>query len=140
MKTTKNFIIAAVCIGIISISSCKKDVELQKENPIVPGSATSFKEMKVNTAFNWKSAHVVALKVEAANAPIKITNTLIVKTESGDIIFKKLQNMNDSYTGALTLPTSIKKVIINFGSITKTVDIVGSTINFNFITESIQVD
>lgn len=140
MKTIKSITVTAILLGIISMASCKKDVELQKENPVIPGSATSFKEMKVSPTFNWKSAQVVALKVEAANSPITITNTLIVKTESGEVIFKKLQNMNDSYTGALTLPTSLKKVVISFGSITKTVDIVGSTINFNFVTESIPVE
>jgi hypothetical protein len=120
--------------------SCKKDVELQKENPVIPGSAASFKEMKVNPAFNWKSARVVTLKIESSITPIKILNTLVVKAESGEVIFKKLQNMDETYIGYLTLPNSMNKVVVSFGSITKTVDIVSNTINFNFVTESIPVE
>lgn len=140
MKNIKSFTVAAILLGMISMPSCKKDVELQKENPVTPGSAASFKEMKVNTAFNWKSARVVTLKIEASITPIKILNTLVVKAESGEVIFKKLQNMDETYIGYLTLPNSMKKVVINFGSITKTVDIVSNTIDFNFVTESIPVE
>ena len=140
MKNIKSITVAAILLGIISMSSCKKDVELQKENPVIPGSAASFKEMKVNPAFNWKSARVVSLKIEALILPIKISNTLVVKAESGEVIFKKLQNMDEAYIGYLTLPNSINKVVVSFGSITKTVDIVSNTINFNFVTESIPVE
>lgn len=140
MKNIKSITVAAILLGIISMSSCKKDVELQKENPIIPGSAASFKEMKVNPAFNWKSSRVVTLKIEASNTPIKISNTLVVKTENGEVIFKKLQNMDETYIGYLTLPNNMKKVVISFGSISKSVDIVSNTIDFNFVTESIPVE
>ena len=140
MKNRKTITVLAILMGIISVTSCKKDVDLQNPTPVVPGSAASFKEMKVNPAFNWKSARVVSLKIEALILPIKISNTLVVKAESGEVIFKKLQNMDETYIGYLTLPNSMNKVVVSYCSITKTVDIVSNTINFNFVTESIPVE
>jgi hypothetical protein len=83
---------------------------------------------------------VVTLKIEASITPIKISNTLVVKAESGEVIFKKLQNMNEAYIGYITLPNSMKKVNVSFGSISKTVDIVENTIDFNYVSESIPVE
>jgi hypothetical protein len=140
MKNIKSITAATVIMGIISLHSCKKDVELQVPTTVVPGSATTFKEIKVNPSFNWKSARVVTLKIEASITPIKISNTLVVKAESGEVIFKKLQNMNEAYIGYITLPNSMKKVNVSFGSISKTVDIVENTIDFNYVSESIPVE
>jgi|DEB19_MinimDraft_2_1074335.scaffolds.fasta_scaffold01327_2 hypothetical protein len=133
MIKIKPFAIAAVFIGIISISSCKKDLELQKTLPNANVSPTHFKEIKVVPTFNWKSTKVISLNVMAANTPIEITNTLVVKTETGDVVFSKLQKMNEAYIGNITLPLKAEKVIISYGTIVKTIAINNGNVVMNYL-------
>ena len=48
--------------------------------------------------------------------------------------------MNEACTTNLTVPTSLKKVVVSYGSIVKTIDISNNKIDFNFITETTIVE
>jgi predicted transposase/invertase (TIGR01784 family) len=76
---------------------------------------------------------VISINVEALNPELDITNTLFVKSESGEVLLTKLHKMNESYTANLTVPLKTTKVIVNFGSIVKTVSINNGSAVINFI-------
>jgi hypothetical protein len=65
---------------------------------------------------------------------------LVVKTETGTIIYKKLQKMNEDFTTYLELPSNLKKVVVTYGSIVKTIEVINNKIDFNFITETTVVE
>lgn len=123
-------------VFVLSISmavfGCKKVENASNiDNPV-----TNFKQIVTNPNFNWSNTNQVTLKIAAANTPVLIANTLVLKTESGDVLLKKHHKINESFLGTITLPKSIKKVIVTYGSIQKTVAITNNTIDFNFVTES----
>jgi hypothetical protein len=127
MKHTKS-ILSFLFIGAIGLSACKKESLLQPEtlNNETFSDVSAFKQLKVQSNFNWKLTNEITLNVIAFPATVKIENTLTVKTESGEVVFKKLQQMNQPFTGKILLPSKESKLIISFGSISKTVDIINN--------------
>jgi len=103
-------------------------------------TVTSFKQIKVDPSFNWKSTKVISINVEALNPELDITNTLFVKSESGEVLLTKLHKMNESYTANLTVPLKTTKVIVNFGSIGKTVSINNGSAVINFIKTKLETN
>lgn len=137
----KEYLVAITLIAFtqIAFTSCKK-VENAEAKPVITPTVTNFKQIKADPTFNWKSTSNVKLTIAAANTPVTITNTLVIKTEAGVIIYKKLQKMNEDYTTNLVVPSSLKKVVVTYGSIVKTIDISNNKIDFNFITETTVVE
>jgi hypothetical protein len=130
MKNLKTSVFVLL-IGVFVFGCKKVENASSSEKPI-----TNFKQIVSSPDFNWKNTHQVNLKIAAANVPVAISNTLVITTETGETIFKKLHKMNESFLAPITLPKSVKKVIITYGSIKKTVAVANQTIDFNFITES----
>jgi hypothetical protein len=130
----KEYFLAVALLAMIQVTftSCKKLEDVEPKTVIVP-TVTSFKQIKVDPSFNWKSTKVISINVEALNPELDITNTLFVKSESGDVLLTKLHKMNESYTANITVPLKTTKVIVNFGSIVKTVSINNGSAVINFI-------
>lgn len=130
----KEYFLAVALLALIQITftSCKKLEDVEPKTVIVP-TVTSFKQIKVDPSFNWKSTKVISINVEALNPELEITNTLFVKSESGEVLLTKLHKMNESYTANITVPLKTTKVIVNFGSIVKTVSIKNGSAVINFI-------
>lgn len=130
----KEYFLAVALLAMIQVTftSCKKLEDVEPKTVIVP-AVTSFKQIKVDPSFNWKSTKVISINVEALNPELDITNTLFVKSESGDVLLTKLHKMNESYTANITVPLKTTKVIVNFGSIVKTVSINNGSAVINFI-------
>ena len=130
----KEYFLAVALLALIQVTftSCKKLEDVEPKTVIVP-TVTSFKQIKVDPSFNLKSTKVISINVEALNPELDITNTLFVKSESGEVLLTKLHKMNESYTANLTVPLKTTKVIVNFGSIVKTVSINNGSAVINFI-------
>ncbi len=137
----KEHLLVFVLIALIqtTFTSCKKLENAESKTETTP-KITNFKQIKVDPSFDWKSTSNVTLNIAAANTPVTITNTLVVKTETGVVIYKKLQKMNEAFTTSLVVPSSLKKVVVSYGSIVKTIDITNKRIDFNFITETTLVE
>jgi len=137
MKNTKS-ILGFLIIGAVGLSACKKEslLQLETSNNETFSDVSSFKDLKVQSNFNWKLTNEITLDVIAFPAPVKIENTLTVKTESGEVVFKKLQQMNQPFTGKVLLPSKETKLIISFGSISKTVDIINNRVEFDYLIEN----
>ena len=126
-----------VCfIVLLLAASCKKD--FTKDHPVNNNNNTAqpkqFKEIKASNQFEWKTSQIVMLSVKGMETAIPITNTLIVRTTDGNEIMRKLHQMDQDYLAAIEFENHIKKVVISYGSIVKTIDIVNARIDFDFVT------
>jgi hypothetical protein len=132
MKKSHISIVVLIALIQITFTSCKKLENAERKTVIAP-TVSSFKQIKADPSFNWKNTKVVSLNVIAANLPTEITNTLIVKSESGDVLFRKVQNMNETYVGNLTVPSKTEKLIISYGTIVKTLNIANGNVVMNYL-------
>jgi len=132
MKKEYPLVIAMILLLQTTFTSCKKLESADTKIEPTP-TVTNFKQIKADPSFDWKSTKVISINVEALNPELDITNTLFVKSESGDVLLTKLHKMNESYTANLTVPLKTTKVIVNFGSIVKTVSINNGSAVINFI-------
>lgn len=120
----------AVLIAILSLSGCKKTEEAVPETP-----KTIF-DLKVSPSFDWKTTKLLTVTVTGMEYPLTIKNTLYIKSVDGKSIFyNNLHEMNKSYTLQVAVPAYLDKIVISFGTISKTKDIVGTTVNFDYIVE-----
>lgn len=131
MKNIKSILILLFISSFIM--SCKKDLMSVGDPSITP--INSFKEIKTSTNFDWKTSAPVLINITPIPTLSNITNTLLIKTENGDVVFSKLQTMSESFSGEVLVPTKIKKLVVSFGSISKTLDIENNQINFNYLVQ-----
>ena len=113
--------------------SCKKDLMSVGDPSITP--VNSFKEIKTSTNFDWNTSTPVLINITPLPTLSNITNTLLIKTENGDVVFSKLQTMSEAFSGEVLVPTKITKLVVSFGSISKTLDIENNQINFNYLVQ-----
>lgn len=137
MKTLKS-ILGLLIISSITLVSCKKDyipeVEAAKKSTDVSKLA-NFKDIKVNSSFDWKSTKEITIVLQPLNTPIKINNTLIVKTEKGEVLFSKLQTISEAFSGKILIPSNLNKLVVSYGTIRKTETINNNQVNFNYMVE-----
>jgi hypothetical protein len=138
MKNLKTIIFALALIST-GLVSCKKDyipeVEASRK-PIDASKVVNFKDIKVSSSFDWKSTKEITINLQPLSTPVKINNTLVVKTEKGDVLFSKLQTMNEAFTGKILVPASVTNLVISFGTISKTETITNNQVNFNYMVEA----
>ncbi len=138
MKNLKSIILilALISTGLVS---CKKDyineVEASKK-PIDASKVVNFKDIKVSSAFDWKSTKEININIQPLSTPVKINNTLFVKTEKGEVLFSKLQTMSEAFSGKIIVPSNLNNLVISFGTISKTETITNNQVNFNYIVET----
>ncbi len=119
-----------VLIALLSLSGCKKTEEVLPENP-----QTIF-DLKVSSSFDWKTTKSLTVNVAGMEYPLTITNTLYIKSVDGKSVFyNNLHEMNKSYTLQVAVPAYLDKIVISYGTISKTMDIVGTTVNFDYFVE-----
>jgi len=138
MKNVKTIICALALIST-GLVSCKKDYISEVEasrKPIDASKVVNFKDIKVSSSFDWKSTKEITINLQPLSTPVKINNTLVVKTEKGDVLFSKLQTMNEAFTGKILVPASLTNLVISFGTISKTETITNNQVNFNYMVEA----
>jgi hypothetical protein len=138
MKNLK--LIAGIAL-LVAASSCTKvkDVE-STPNTYKPGS---FKEIKVADNFNWNTTNNISLNVQGFESISPIRNTFIVSSEDQkEIYFASNKLMSESFKADFDLPIHVKKIKVNFGTISKVIDVNSKTITFDYLmqapTEEIQ--
>ncbi|MCX6185902.1 MAG: hypothetical protein NTU43_02755 [Bacteroidetes bacterium] len=138
MKNLKSiiFLLALISTGLVS---CKKDyiseVEASKK-PMDVSKVVNFKDIKVSSSFDWKSTKEITINLQPLSTPVKINNTLLVKTEKGEVLYSKLQTMNEAFTGKILVPSNLTHLVVSFGSISKIETITNNQVNFNYIVET----
>lgn len=121
-----------VILLVITLISCKKvDVNPSDNSP------KSTKELIVNSNFNWKTSKEITLNViglKSVNSQIQ--NTLYVKSSIGDTTYyNDILVMNTDYIIKFTVPTTETKIVLVYGSKTKTIDLLSNEITFDYIIE-----
>jgi hypothetical protein len=129
MKKSKLFAGLAL---VIAVSACTKvkDVEI---NPTVVKPA-SFKEIKVSDNFLWKTTASISIHVQGFNSIVPVTKTFIVSSEDQkEVYYAANALMSESFKAQFSLPTYVKKVKVNYGTISKLIDVNANSINFDYL-------
>lgn len=113
-------------------------VSCRKIDDVTPSdSPKPTKELNINSSFNWKTSKEVTLNVIGLkNVSPQIKNTLYIKSTIGDTTYyKDLLIMNTDYTIKFTVPSTETKVVLIYGSKSKTLDLLSNEITFDYIIE-----
>jgi len=116
---------------IITLISCKK-VDINPSDTPKPT-----KELIVNSNFDWKTSKEITLNIiglKSVNS--QILNILYVKSSIGDTTYyMDILVMNADYIIKFTVPTTETKIVLVYGSKTKTIDLLSNEIAFDYIIE-----
>lgn len=113
------------------LSSCNK---IDNVTPDTYKSST--KDLIVQSNFNWKTSKEITLDVIGLKeVNPTISNTLYIKSSIGDTIYKDLLIMNTDYIIKFVVPSTETKVVLIYGSKTKTIDLLSNVISFDYIIE-----
>ena len=113
-------------------------VSCRKIDDVTPSdSPKPTKELNINSSFNWKTSKEVTLNVIGLkNVSPQIKNTLYINSTIGDTTYyKDLLIMNTDYTIKFTVPSTETKVVLIYGSKSKTLDLLSNEITFDYIIE-----
>jgi len=91
----------------------------------------------VNSTFDWKTSKEITLNIIGLKkVNPQIINILSVKSFVGDTTYyKDFLKMNTDYVIKFNVPSTENKVIIIYGSKTKTIDLLSNEITFDYIIE-----
>ncbi|OYU96358.1 MAG: hypothetical protein CFE21_08145 [Bacteroidetes bacterium B1(2017)] len=132
MKNLKTIAILAL-VALFALPSCKKDLvnkyESAKTTPVA-SSAKSVKEIKAPASFSWNTTKTVGFDFKGiAGDARKSTLTLIA--EDNTVLFRKLQNADENYTGTIELPTAASKVFVLYNGIKTEMPVSASNLNIS---------
>jgi len=83
--------------------------------------------------FNWAMTQDVPIRVSGLNTLVPIRNTMVIADEEGNLILKRQNQMGEDYDLLVSVPSTTKRLVITFGSISKSFDITGDTIDFDYL-------
>ncbi len=129
MKPIRTFAIFILGATII-LNSCKKS----EVDPMPPAPVpTTLNELKAPDSFNWSTAQTVELMITGLPTVIPVKNTLIISRPDGQILFSRLHTMSEDLTVKITVPSIDKKLVIKYGTVSYTADILNNQAKFSFI-------
>jgi hypothetical protein len=120
-----------VITTVFILSGCRKT-----ESPVIPETQETIFDLQVSPEFDWKTMKTVSVNISGLSVPVKIRNTFYVKSVDGKAIyFNDLLEMDQNYTLRVTIPAYVTQMVASYGTISKTLDINGNAINFDYIVE-----
>ncbi|GAB1447232.1 MAG: hypothetical protein L6Q78_08035 [Bacteroidia bacterium] len=130
MKKTAILMLASASLLV----SCKKDLIEKAEENRQNTTAKAFKELKTSADFNWSTKQDVELSITGLATAVPITNTLKISSADGKIVYNSLfYTMETSSTIKVSLPSIVKELRIDFGTISKVVKVESGKAKFDFI-------
>lgn len=112
-----------------SLTSCRKDIESIKPNPNVGSTnAKTIAELKAPAVFNWNTSNLITVSLKGITGDVR-KSTLKITTPENAVIFQKLQNLSDNFTGVIEVPSFTKNVIVSFNGVSTTYDITSCKID-----------
>ncbi len=127
----KNFFLLTLFALFGLLSSCKKD----SNNDTPAKSASNINELSPSASFDWSTTQQVTLDVTGQPVPVEIKHLLKVKDQNGVLLFSIYHKMSNNLNIKFEIPADVKKVAVEYGKITKNVDVVAKTIKFKFAPE-----
>lgn len=122
----KTLIICLIATGSI-LSACVKE---PLQTPPV-----SIQDQVIPQSFDWSMVQSVTVNVTGLNTPVPITNSLQVANESGNFYLRKLALMSDTLSLTISVPKAVSTLVVSYGTISKTLNIVQGTVSFDYLTE-----
>jgi hypothetical protein len=127
MKKTTLFLLSAAIIGTL-LTSCSKVDDGDTNN-----NGISLNDITVSDSFSWSTAAKVDLAITGLPTIVPVKSTLTITLKNGSVLFKQLHQMDQNLTVRLTVPTTEKELVLQYGSTTYTVAIAGKQAAFSFI-------
>ncbi len=119
-----------VIVSILSLlGSCTKFEVPEKKI----GSTQNFKELKVEESFEWKTTKNIQLKVSGIETIIPVRDNFSIKNIDGNLILEESRLMSESFIINLEIPITEKKIIVEFGSLIKEIEINSAELSFEYI-------
>jgi|GEM_PF-5080222 len=119
-----------ITLFIVAVAaSCAKDNG--GSTPVIDDG--TLETAKVPLTFKWQTDKNITLNIAGYNTQLTINELLTVNTENGTNLYSVYYPINRTSSIALRVPTGITKLIVKYGTIEKTVDIVNNSSSFNFV-------
>jgi hypothetical protein len=116
-------------LSMILLVSCVKE-PIRFLNPRVDDGVGG---LPVPQDFNWAMTQNVPIRVSGLKTLVPIRNTMVISDEEGNLILKRQNQMGENYDILVSVPSTTKRLVITFGSISKSFDITGDTIGFDYL-------
>jgi len=119
-----------VIVSILSLlGSCTKFEVPEKKI----GTTQNFKELKVEESFEWKTTKNIQLKISGIETIIPVRDNFSIKNIDGNLIQEESRLMSESFIINLEIPITEKKIIVEFGSLIKEIEINSAELSFEYI-------
>jgi hypothetical protein len=118
VNRTKLFQLMLIVTVGFGLTSCRKDLAPKPSSQTV---ATSTKELKVASNFDWATTRSMDVQINAANKGL-----LLIQDENASVIYKALVNAGDVHTTHITFGSSVKKAFVYFNGASEEINL-GST-------------
>ena len=121
-----------IALAVLGIASCKKESTIKTEPTNV--SVSNFNELKTSQSFDWKTTKEITINIAGLQTISPVIGTFTVTTTDGKIAFYQASTaMNQSNSIKVSVPSHIKDININFGSVQKTFSTSQSSIQFDYL-------
>jgi hypothetical protein len=127
MKTIKLIFLISAISGML-FTSCKKSEVIAPDQP-----SKTLNDLKASDSFNWSTGISVALKITGLPTVVPVKSTLTVSLTNGTSLFSRLHQMDEDLTINLTVPSTEKELILQYGSVSYPVAISNNQAIFSFI-------
>ncbi len=97
------------------------------------GATQNFKELKVEESFDWKTTKNIQLKVTGIETINPVRGNFSIKNLDGNLIMEESRLMSESFNLNMEIPLSEKKIIVQFGSLIKEIEINSNDLSFEYI-------
>jgi hypothetical protein len=115
MKHTK-LVLAAICIGQLSLISCRKQPNVAEE--IGVNQSSKFTSITPSQNFKWVTNNVIQVQLPAVKNDARKSVLKIVDAE-GRVYMKKFHSANEAFTASIEVPSHIKNLKVVFGGVQK---------------------
>jgi hypothetical protein len=122
-----NLILISAISGLI-FSACSKSEIVTPDN-----SGKALNELVVSSSFTWNTALPVELKITGLPTIVPVSSTLTISLENGTPLFNEYHLMDQNLTVKLLLPSTEKKLVLKYGTVTYQVEVVNNQAAFSFI-------
>jgi hypothetical protein len=128
MKTIKTF--AIILTGFVLLfSGCKKS-EITEPSPQPPATLN---ELKASESFSWSTGQTTEIKIKGLPTVIMVKNTLKINLTNGTTLFSRFHQMDQDLNLKLLIPSTEKKLVLVYGTVSYPLDIVNGIVEFSFI-------
>lgn len=111
-------VIMLVALTPALLPSCKKP-ELFKNEVATTVVARSVKDVKAPSTFNWSTSNTVNFTFKGLAGDAR-KSTLTILSDDNTVLFKKLHNASENYTGLVEIPAHVSKLLVQYnGNVTE---------------------